>query len=90
MPVPQTCSIKQRFPFVRKLPASGIHRLSISQKAGLFRFVKTYGTAGSFTRHPPQGPADRVDSAIPFQLIRRRGTRVLYAPLARLLLKIAI
>src|ERR1700685_2330851 len=48
MPVPQTCSRRQKFPLGRQLPASGIQRLSISQNAGLFSFVSTYGEIGSF------------------------------------------
>ena len=34
-------------------PAKGIQRLSISQKAGLFSFVSTYGATGSFMRYSP-------------------------------------
>jgi hypothetical protein len=47
MPTPQICSMKQKLPSVRKLPAYGIHRLSISQNAGLFLFVSTYREIGS-------------------------------------------
>jgi hypothetical protein len=44
--------------------------LSISQKAGLFRFVKTYGTAGSFTRHLLRAAIRGIGN--PSRLIRRK------------------